>query len=150
MANANQITGSAQAFAARYQVVDHHADDATGFSATLLFDTQTDSYTLSFRSVEYALRANGGDYEHDGGPDASGEIGRDGFAFAQLVSMERYYRELKADPARLPAGSVLNVTGYSLGGHLATVFTELHAQDLNIHFGQTVTFNAAGRGFIVA
>ena len=78
------------------------------------------------------------------------EIGRDGFAFAQLVSMERYDRELKADPARLPAGSVLNVTGYSSGGHLATVFTELHAQDLNIHFGQTVTFNAAGRGFIVA
>jgi hypothetical protein len=108
-------------FSQRYQIVDHHADDATGFSATLLFDTQTNSYTLSFRSVEYALRANGGDYEHDGGPGASGEVGRDGFAFAQLVSMERYYRELKADPARLPAGSALNVTGYSLGGHFATV-----------------------------
>lgn len=140
----------AQQFTQRYQIIDHHADDATGFSATLMKDRDTGEYTLSFRSVEYALQAKGGDYERDGGPGASGEIGRTGFAFAQLVSMERYYRELKANPTKLPVGAVLNVTGYSLGGHLATVFTELHAQDTNINFGQTVTFNAAGRGFIVA
>ena len=38
---------------ARYQIFDHHANDATGFSATLMFDNQTQSYTLSFRSTEY-------------------------------------------------------------------------------------------------
>jgi Ca2+-binding RTX toxin-like protein len=36
----------------------------------------------------------------------------------------------------------LNVTGYSLGGHLATVFTELYADRV----AQTYTFNGAGRG----
>jgi len=43
-------------------------------------------------------------------------------------------------------GARLDVRGYSLGGHLATVFTELHRTDPTISFGQTVTFNAPGRG----
>ncbi|MGE3154316.1 MAG: hypothetical protein AB7G48_16345 [Nitrospiraceae bacterium] len=29
----------AQQFIQRYQILDHHANDATGFSATLIFDT---------------------------------------------------------------------------------------------------------------
>ncbi|MGH7217384.1 MAG: calcium-binding protein, partial [Nitrospiraceae bacterium] len=37
---------------------------------------------------------------------------------------------------------VLNVTGYSLGGHLATVFTEMHAAEIQ----HTYTFNGPGRG----
>jgi len=69
-----------------------------------------------------------------------------GFAIAQIDSMERYYQDLRSGsnpnvPA-LPSGAILNVSGYSLGGHLATVFTELHATDIN----RTFTFNAAGRG----
>jgi hypothetical protein len=59
---AGQVTGSAQAFVSRYQIVDHHANDATGFSATLLKDTTTNTYTLSFRSLEYQNQAQGGDY----------------------------------------------------------------------------------------
>src|SRR6476660_5432086 len=34
--NAAQVTGSAQAFVTNYQIVDHHANDSTGFSATLI------------------------------------------------------------------------------------------------------------------
>jgi hypothetical protein len=89
--NADQITGSAQAFIARYQIVDHHADDASGFSATLLFDRETNSYTLSFRSLEFQDRVDGGDWERDGRnasgltSAASGEIAFSGFAFAQLM-----------------------------------------------------------------
>jgi len=127
---------------ARYQIVDHHANDATGFSATLMHDTQTGEYTLSFRSLEYQYQVDGGDWERDGLPGAAGEITLDGFALAQLVSMEKYYRELKANPMKLPTGAVLNVTGYSLGGHLATVFTELHANEITA----TYTFSGAGRG----
>jgi hypothetical protein len=43
---------------------------------------------------------------------------------------------------------VLNVTGYSLGAHLATVFTELHGLETNtpFSFGHTYTFNGPGRG----
>ena len=132
-------TVQAQQFTERYHIVDHHANDATGFSATLMFDNQTQSYTLSFRSTEYLNQVDGGDYERDGLPGADGEIKDYGFAFGQLAAMEEYVARLKqgilsngsvdaslqtffADPAHQ-----LNVTGYSLGGHLATVFTELHA-----------------------
>jgi hypothetical protein len=142
--NASQITGSAQAFDSRYLIVDHHANDATGFSATLMKDTATNTYTLSFRSLEYQNQAMGGDWERDGQEGAAGEIAGAGFALGQLVSMERYYQELKANPLKLPSAAILNVTGYSLGGHLATVFTELHSADIQ----HTYTFNAAGRGLV--
>jgi hypothetical protein len=115
----------ADRFLDRYQILDHHANDATGFSATLLRDTTTDEYTLSFRSTEYRNQSEGGDWERDGLSGADGEIFSKGFAFGQLVSMERYYQRLKTDGV-LPQGAALTVTGYSLGGHLATVFTEMH------------------------
>jgi hypothetical protein len=86
----------------------------------------------------------GGDWERDGQEGAAGEIAGAGFALGQLVSMERYYQELKANPLKLPSAAILNVTGYSLGGHLATVFTELHSADIQ----HTYTFNAAGRGLV--
>ncbi|RPH78584.1 MAG: hypothetical protein EHM80_09960, partial [Nitrospiraceae bacterium] len=133
-----------QAFVERYQIVDHHASDATGFSATLMKDATTNTYTLSFRSLEYQNQVDGGDWQRDGLPGAAGEIVGTGFALAQLVSMERYYRELKANPLKLPPGAILNVTGYSLGGHLATVFTQLHANEIVA----TYTFNGGGRGGI--
>lgn len=136
--------GQAHDFAHSFQIIDHHANDATGFSATLMRDRTTGEYTLSFRSTEAKHQAAGGDWERDGLSGADGEIAQTGFALAQLVSMEKYYRSLKADPTKLPAGAVLNVTGYSLGGHLATVFTELHASEVNA----TYTFNGAGRGRI--
>lgn len=135
-------TLQAQEFTQKYQIVDHHANDATGFSATLMLDTQTNSYTLSFRSTESAAAAEGGDRERDLlGADA--EIGFSGFAFGQLAAMEDYYQSLKAN-GTLPTGAVLNVTGFSLGGHLATVFTELHADEVN----HTYIFNGAGRGHV--
>lgn len=86
--NASQITGSAQAFVARYQIIDHHASDATGFSATLMKDRNTGQYTLSFRSVEYRNQVDGGDWERDGLAADDGEIGRYGFVLAQLTSRD--------------------------------------------------------------
>lgn len=149
--NASQITGSAQAFVARYQIVDHHANDATGFSATLMRDNQTGEYTLSFRSTEYKNQLDGGDYERDGAnglllTGADGEILTRGFAFGQLAAMEQYYQSTVKN--LLPTGVVLNVTGYSLGAHLATVFTEMHGLETSTPFlfGHTYTFNGPGRG----
>ena len=132
-------TLQAEDFIQRYQILDHHANDATGFSATLMFDTQANSYTLSFRSTESAPTLLGGDRERDFfGADV--EIGTSGFAFGQLAAMEEYYRSLK-DSGKVPIGAVLNVTGFSLGGHLATVFTELHAGEVN----QAYLFNGIVR-----
>lgn len=93
-------TVQAQQFTQRYQIVDHHANDESGFSATLLFDTQTQTYTLSFRSTEYQNPAQGGDFLRDGttflpfvqGADA--EIVTSGFAFGQLAAMEQYWGDL--------------------------------------------------------
>jgi len=151
-----QVTGSVEAFVSRYQIVDHHANDASGFSATLLFDRDTNSYTLSFRSTEFKPAAEGGDKERDV-LQADTDIGLYGFAFGQLAAMEEYFSRLKqgiksnstvdsglqtffVDPTHQ-----LNVTGYSLGGHLATVFTELHASEV----AQTYIFNGAGRGHVI-
>lgn len=114
-----------------------------------MLDTDNNSYTLSFRSTEPRPTVEGGDAERDGlfasglTPAADGEIGLSGFAFGQLMAMERYYLELTTS-GTLPTGATLNVTGYSLGGHLATVFTELHASQV----AQTTVFNASGRGRI--
>ena len=124
VSNASQITGSAQAFVSRYQIVDHHANDATGFSATLMRERDaqgnlTNNFTLSFRSTEFREQVDGGDHERDAEWGADGEITLNGFAFGQLASMETYYQTTVKN--LLPAGAVLNVTGYSLGGHLATV-----------------------------
>ena len=123
------------AFVERYQVKEHLPNDSSGFSATLLFDCDTSAYTLAFRSTEFT-----NDPARDvRGADAG--IFFAGFAFAQLDSMEKFYEE-KVKP--IVGSAPLNVTGYSLGGHLATVFTELHLDEIN----RTYIFNGAGRGAV--
>lgn len=118
----------------------------TGLSATLVFDRQRGSYTLAIRSTEYNNSDKGGDGERDVRHADFLSIAFRGFALAQLDALEHYYAWLR-DNGKLPDGAVLNVTGYSLGGHLATVFTEIHQHDAGIRFGETVTFNGAGRGY---
>ncbi|TKB95328.1 MAG: lipase family protein [Nitrospira sp.] len=132
----------AQDFVNRYQVIHQHANDSTGFSATLIQERGTNNFTLSFRSTEYQNQSKGGDFERDGIFGADGDVLLQGFAFGQLASMENYYQTTVKN--LLPPGAVLNVTGYSLGGNLATVFTEIHSTEVN----HTYTFNAVGRGHI--
>lgn len=122
----------------------------TGLSATLIRKKDdagilTSEYTLSIRSTESRNVADGGDRDRDGyGADLAG-IFFNGFALAQLSALEDYFAWLKSS-GMLPQGSILNVTGYSLGGHLATVFTEMHAADIDGMLNETYTFNGAGRG----
>ena len=152
-------TALAERFLATYDIIDHHANDASGFSVTLMRHTQTGEYTLSFRSTEPKPTTEGGDVERDGlfasilTAAADGEIIAQGFAFAQLMAMERYFANLRqgqltngttnlALKSLFDLGGRINVTGFSLGGHLATVFTELHQDQV----AKTYVFNAAGRG----
>ena len=100
-----------------------------------------DQYTLSFRSTESKQSSDGGDVERDSSNGANGQITDLGFAYGQLRDMEKYYQELK-EQGHLPTGTGLNIIGYSLGGHLAQVFTRLHYDDV-IH---TYTMNGAGFG----
>ena len=138
-------------FTTDWAIVDQRADEdprfaqigignGTGFSATLFQNKATEEYTLSFRSTEYADESRGGDWQRDG-IGADREIAKKGFAFGQIVAMEDYYSWLKRENI-LPAGAKLYVTGYSMGGHLATVFTELHVNDVE----HTYNFNSPGRG----
>ena len=129
-------------FLQEYEIVDHNSNDLqSGFSATLMRNKDTGEYTLSFRSTEYRQVADGGDFVRDA-QGADVDFTQYGFAFAQIQDMEQYYADLKAS-GKLPAGATLNVTGYSLGGHLATVFTELHAVEIS----HTYLFNSPGRGY---
>jgi len=123
-----------------FEIVDHLPNRSSGLSATLTRNKKTGEYTLSFRSTEFRLPEEGGGRYRDG-VYADGRIGSHGFAFAQLASMEDYYAWLRSS-GTLPDNAVLNVTGYSLGGHMATIFTELHSQEVK----RTYSFNAVGRG----
>lgn len=93
---------------------------------------------LSFRSTEAY-----DDAIRDSASTNTLEIHSTGWAWGQISDMEAWYAQLKAD-GKIPTGSQLNVTGYSLGGHLATTFNLLHQSELN--GGQVFTFNGAGVG----
>jgi hypothetical protein len=80
------------------------------------------------------------------------------FALGQIADMEAWYAELLA-PSRTGGqppllGKTYSVTGYSLGGHLATVFNQLRqAEDTTRPAAgesrrQVITFNGAGVGQI--
>lgn len=142
----------AEQFVTRYRVVHQLPNDGAGFSATLLFDTKCNQYTLAFRSMEYRSQKNGGDFERDT-KGAGFEINGYGLALGQIASMERYWEELRDGKAsdslelrvfkeHLSAGGKINVVGYSLGGHLATVFTKIHDDRVL----DAVVFNAPGLG----
>jgi len=161
------VASQVRVFSARFKIVSHQENDRSGFSATLLQRIADENsnpilngeYTLSFRSTEYRVESQGGDITRDLAADK--EILNFGFAFGQLRGMEQYWNRLVAgktasgaDDPRLAefkafiagAGNQINVTGYSLGGHLATVFTELHDDKVKAAYA----FNALGRGQINA
>jgi Ca2+-binding RTX toxin-like protein len=152
----------ASIFLDKYEILDQLPNDAGGFSATVVRERATGQITLSIRSTEWSPQNRGGDRERDIGSifgadrGADAQIGVDGFAFAQLAAAERYYQQLRT--GTLSDGSVdarvrdwfsdatnkVNITGYSLGGHIALALTEMHYQDV----GRTFLFNAPGRGAI--
>ena len=141
------VGGQAGDFVQRYELVHHLPNRSSGFSGTLLREKGTDNFTLAFRSTEFREANEGGDNPRDSASGANGEIGLSGFALGQLSSMEDYYAYLK-DSGTLPTNAdgtpsgKLYVAGYSLGGHLAGIFTELHESEIE----HVYTFNAAGRG----
>lgn len=140
--------------------IDHTvagALDKSGFSASIFLDTKTGEYTLSIRSTEFAQTI------HDSGDiSADIDIGTAGWAFGQVHSLEAFWRALAegtaangvnavtipdadaltAFRAAMGGGGKVNVTGYSLGGNLATAFTELHRSQV----AHTYLFNGAGTG----
>lgn len=142
-------------FITQYEVLAQYRNDpllpgGSGFSATLFKNRLTEELTLSFRSTEFI-----DDAVRDTTATGRLEIKDLGWAFGQIAEMEAWYAQLRADP-NLLGGKNFNVTGYSLGGHLATVFSILRREafeatgdpDINPIIN-TYTFNGAGTGAIL-
>ncbi len=149
--HASKFIGTeATKFAAQWTVVEHISNTTTGFSGTLLKAIKDDpangitkdELVLSFRSTEFI-----DDAARDNEATNKLEIADKGWAFGQLADMEKWYGELKA---RITGP--LSVTGYSLGGHLATAFNLIHGQERLANgqplVKQVINFNGAGVGKI--
>ena len=150
----------AEEFAQKWEIVSHVANTGTGFSGTLFRARKSDvagkedlktgvpktgikegDLVISFRSTEFI-----DDSAHDNQATNTLEIKNKGWAFGQIADMEKWVQSLKKAKI-IGDGKEVSVTGYSLGGHLATAFNILHnyeGSDINIK--QTFTFNGAGVG----
>ena len=143
----------ADEFVKDWTVVEHISNTATGFSGTLFRALRSDESTgiiagelvLSFRSTEFL-----DDSARDNQATNSMEIKPYGWAFGQIADMENWYQSLRSS-GKIPGGTDVAVTGYSLGGHLATAFNLLRREDpltsgAGIPISATYTFNGAGVG----
>ena len=74
---------------------------------------------------------------------AASRFATPGITQEDAEDMYRVMQAVRAQNASLPVTDFY-LTGYSLGGNLATVFTEMHQAEMG--GGETVTFNGAGRG----
>lgn len=117
-------------------VIEHLSNTESGFSGTLFKNIETSEFVLSFRSTEFA-----DDHVRDNKATNELEIKQFGWAFGQIADMKDWYDSLN-DRGLIPGGSLLTVTGYSLGGHLATAFNFLYPSVAN----SVYTFNGAGVG----
>ena len=139
-------------FATEWRVIEHISNTTTGFSGTLLralkddaaTGTKVGEYVMSFRSTEFLDDAG-----RDNQATNTLEISQKGWAFGQISDMEAWYKHLQ-DTQLIPDGAKFSVTGYSLGGHLATAFNLLRREDGTqaSRIDKVVTFNGAGVGLI--
>ncbi|MEJ5129188.1 hypothetical protein WH367_24345, partial [Comamonas sp. MYb21] len=133
-------------FSSEWLVVEHISNTSTGFSGTLFKSRSNPSeYVIGFRSTEFL-----DDAARDNQATNTLEIKEKGWSFGQIDDMESWYKHLTDDSvgdALLPSDARFSVTGYSLGGHLATAFNLLRREDgTQGRIDKVVTFNGAGVG----
>ena len=138
----------AQGFIQRWKVVQHKANTATGFSGTLFealenipgAGVKAGDQVLSFRSTEFV-----DDEVRDSQATNSMEISDRGFAFGQISDLRDWVGQMRAKNLMKDH---ISVTGYSLGGHLATAFYKLNEEGAfpGLNIDRTYTFNGAGIG----
>ncbi|AMM23268.1 calcium-binding protein [Variovorax sp. PAMC 28711] len=121
-------------------MVEHKSNTSTGFSGTLFRNSQTGEMVISFRSTEFA-----DDAVRDNQATNVMEIKAEGWAFGQIADMQAWVASLYASD-KITTSDQLTVTGYSLGGHLATAFNLLYPSAV----AATYTFNGAGVGTVNA
>jgi Ca2+-binding RTX toxin-like protein len=142
--NSRFTESEAESFTQHWEVINQKPDTGTGFSGTLFRCIADDPITgakagelvMSFRSTEFV-----DDAVRDSLATDTQEVKETGWAWGQMRDMEAWYKGLIAS-GDLPKDAPFSVTGYSLGGNLATAFNIIHPDAA----AQVVTFNAAGVG----
>lgn len=127
-------------FVQETEVVAQHENDLTGFSATLMRDRLTGQWHVALRGTEFLATNQGGDWDRDGLLGADGQLAAYGLALAQLDQMRRVFTGWSQRFSL--ADEQFQVTGYSLGGHLATAFAEIYPESVL----EAVNFNGPTRG----
>ena len=119
-------------FTDNWEVISYMPITDTGFSGTLFRAKQPikdekgneivkkDQLVMSFRSTEFI-----DDSARDNQATNTLEIAEKGWAFGQIDDMERWYQSLRESKI-IGDGEKISLTGYSLGGHLATIFDTPH------------------------
>jgi Ca2+-binding RTX toxin-like protein len=132
--DAGMSNKQAQEFAARYtEVVAQYNDLLSGFSATV-FKSSSGQLTLAIRGTDQVPGAD---------TDDDLNILANGVAQQQITELYDWWSaaRLSGDLATALAGDpVIDVTGHSLGGHLAMAFGSLFAEQT----GSVTVFNAPG------
>jgi len=139
---------AADEFMQHWRVVEHITNTKTGFSGTL-FEALEDipgagvkagDQVLSFRSTEFV-----DDEVRDSQATNTLEISDRGFAFGQISDLRDWVGQMRAKNLMKDH---ISVTGYSLGGHLATAFYKLNEEGAfpGLNIDRTYTFNGAGIG----
>ncbi|MBO7081353.1 MAG: hypothetical protein J6V99_04875, partial [Neisseriaceae bacterium] len=138
----------AKEFVENWEIVSHLPNTSSGFSGTLFrvkaengipnTNLKNGDLVLSFRSTEFVE-----DQLRDSIATNTLEITEVGWAMGQISDMEEWFTALKEEGI-IGKDQKINVTGYSLGGHLATAFHILHSDQID----KTFTFNGAGVGSV--
>ena len=135
--------GQAQAFVARYDIIDAYQNDATGFSAVALRDSGGDADPSNDRVV-IAVRST--EINNDRARDVAGadaQIFFNGFAFDQILSAQDFLARVQ--PQLLP-GETISLVGDSLSGNVVRTLAAMYPDVINQSAGSNIVFNATGLG----
>ncbi|MDO4693498.1 MAG: hypothetical protein Q4A62_02575 [Eikenella sp.] len=112
-------------FSKSWKVIAHVGNTTTGFSATV-FEALNDNTAAGIRAGDQVISFRSTEFIDDAARDNQAtntlEIADKGFAFGQLADMLDWVRGLQQNGTLKDR---VKITGYSLGGHLATSFNLL-------------------------
>lgn len=133
-------------FMENWEVVAYLPNTTTGFSGTL-FKAKRDIPGTTIKAGEKVMSLRSTEFIDDAVRDNEAtntkEIADRGWAFGQIDDLEQWFQGLRNEKL-IGDGEQIRITGYSLGGHLATAFNILHRDEGLIK--NTYTFNGAGVG----
>ena len=133
-------------FMENWKVVAYLPNTTTGFSGTL-FQAKRDIPGTTIKAGEKVMSLRSTEFIDDEVRDSqqtnTHEIAKKGWAFGQIDDLEQWFQGLRNEKL-IGDDEQIRITGYSLGGHLATAFNILHRDEGLIK--NTYTFNGAGVG----